>query len=55
MCHSLEGPYHRTEFKVPRMLISTSDNLVGPQLTFRNEDVEKKERDPVPTFKVLSS
>ena len=31
-----------TEFRIPGMLITTSDTLVGPQLTFRNEDVEKK-------------
>ena len=40
----LEGHYMRTESRVPRTLIITSDTLLGPQLTFRNEDVEKKVR-----------
>ena len=40
----LEGHYMRTESRVPRALIIISDTLLGPQLTFRNEDVEKKVR-----------
>lgn len=40
----LEGHYMRTESRVPWTLIITSDTLLGPQLTFRKEDVEKKVR-----------